>query len=263
MTNSAKFLHQIFNLDGQVAVVIGATGVLGGALAEGLARAGAKVVVSGRNGHHGPDRVAAIQAAGGEADYITAEATSRTSLQQLLAATLARFGRADLLVNCAGVNSSTPYEEISDEDWSRVLETNLTATHLGCQVFAPHFVTNQQGGAILNIGSVTCDKPLSKVFAYSASKAAVVNLTKNLAREYATRNVRVNVLCPGFFPAEQNRKILTEERRRCIIDGTPMQRFGEPHELVGAALLLLSRTAGSYITGTDLYVDGGFTAMRF
>jgi NAD(P)-dependent dehydrogenase (short-subunit alcohol dehydrogenase family) len=263
MTRSADYLHELFSLDGQVAVVIGATGTLGGALAEGLAKAGAKVVVSGRNGSHGPDRVAAIQQAGGDAFYLSAEATSRDSLRELLAGTLAHYGRADILVNCAGVNSSMPYEEITDEDWARVLDTNLTATHLGCQVFAPHFATNEHGGAILNIGSVTCDKPLSRVFAYSASKAAVVNLTKNLAREYAPRNVRVNVLCPGFFPAEQNRKILTEERRRNIIEGTPMHRFGEPEELVGAALLLLSRTAGSYITGTDLYVDGGFTAMRF
>ena len=263
MPSTIDFLHELFSLKGQVAVVIGATGTLGGALAEGLAKAGAKVVVSGRNGAHGPERVAAIQQFGGDAHYVAAEATSRDSLHALLAGTLAHYGRADLLVNCAGVNSSTPYEEITDEDWARVLDTNLTATHLGCQVFAPHFAQNEHGGAILNIGSVTCDKPLSKVFAYSASKAAVVNLTKNLAREYAPQNVRVNVLCPGFFPAEQNRKILTEERRRNIIEGTPMHRFGEPEELVGAALLLLSRRAGSYITGADLYVDGGFTAMRF
>src|SRR5690349_1998426 len=124
MTSSANFLHQLFNLDGQVAVVIGATGVLGGALAEGIAKAGAKVVVSGRNGHHGPDRAAAIEAVGGEAFYKSAEATSRASLQELLSATLAHFGRVDILVNCAGVNSSTPYEEISDEDWARVLDTN-------------------------------------------------------------------------------------------------------------------------------------------
>jgi NAD(P)-dependent dehydrogenase (short-subunit alcohol dehydrogenase family) len=130
-------------------------------------------------------------------------------------------------------------------------------------VFAPHLATNEHGGAILNIGSVTAHTPLSKVFAYAASKAAVVNLTKNLAREYAPKKVRINVLCPGFFPAEQNRKILTDERRRSIMEGTPMHRFGEPHELIGAALLLLSPRGGSYITGTDLYVDGGFTAMRF
>jgi NAD(P)-dependent dehydrogenase (short-subunit alcohol dehydrogenase family) len=121
----------------------------------------------------------------------------------------------------------------------------------------------EQGGSILNIGSVTAALPLSKVFAYSASKAAVVNLTQNVAREYATRGVRVNALCPGFFPAEQNRKILSKERVDCILGQTPMDRFGEPEELIGATILLLSRSAGSFMTGASVYVDGGFTAMRF
>ena len=119
------------------------------------------------------------------------------------------------------------------------------------------------GGAILNIGSVTSQLPLSRVFAYSASKAAVVNLTQNLAREYASHNVRINALCPGFFPAEQNRRILDEQRVSQIMAQTPMARFGEPQELVGAVLLLVSQQAGSFVTGEDLYVDGGFTAMRF
>jgi NAD(P)-dependent dehydrogenase (short-subunit alcohol dehydrogenase family) len=119
------------------------------------------------------------------------------------------------------------------------------------------------GGAILNIGSVTAHTPLSRVFAYSASKAAVVNLSKNLAREFAPKNVRVNILCPGFFPAEQNRALLDRQRIDNIMAGTPMNRFGEPEELIGAAILLLSRKAGSYITGCEMYVDGGFTSMRF
>ncbi len=263
MPDSKNFTHDLFNLDDQVAVVIGATGVLGGALADGVAQAGAKVIVAGRSEDRGRERVAAIDALGGEAAFCGVDVTSRDSIKQLLAHALETFGRADMLINCAGVNSSTPYEEITDEDWARVIDTNLTATHLGCQVFAPHFATNARGGAILNIGSVTADTPLSKVFAYSASKAAVVNLTKNLAREYAPRKVRINVICPGFFPAEQNRKLLTAERQQNIFDRTPMNRYGEPEELVGAALLLLSAAAGSYITGADLYVDGGFTAMRF
>jgi NAD(P)-dependent dehydrogenase (short-subunit alcohol dehydrogenase family) len=118
------------------------------------------------------------------------------------------------------------------------------------------------GGAILNIGSVTAHLPLSRVFAYAASKAAVVNLTQNIARELAPHNIRVNALCPGFFPAEQNRKILSTERTAQIIAQTPLARFGRPEELIGAALLLVSRTAGSFITGATYYVDGGFTAMR-
>ena len=123
-----------------------------------------------------------------------------------------RHGKVDILVNCAGVNSSTPYEQINDEDWHKVVDSQLTATHLGCQIFAPFMATQSHGGSILNIGSVTSHLPLSRVFAYSAAKAAVVSLTKNLAREYATKKVRVNVICPGFFPAEQNRKILDQER---------------------------------------------------
>jgi NAD(P)-dependent dehydrogenase (short-subunit alcohol dehydrogenase family) len=120
-----------------------------------------------------------------------------------------------------------------------------------------------RGGSIINIGSVTSDKPLSRVIAYSASKAAVVSLTQNVGRELAPYNVRVNAICPGFFPAEQNRKILTEDRVKNIMAGTPMKRFGEAEELIGCVLLLASRTAGSFITGAAYYVDGGFTASRF
>jgi NAD(P)-dependent dehydrogenase (short-subunit alcohol dehydrogenase family) len=260
---SAPFLQELFGLDGQVAVVIGGTGVLGGALATGLARAGATVVVAGRSAERGRERVEAIGRLGGKSAFAEVDANSRKSLAALLEETLRAHGQADMLVNCFGVNSAVPYEEITDEDWARVIDTNLTATHLACQAFAPHMAASEEGGAILNIGSVTAHLPLSRVFAYSAAKAAVVNLTKNLAREYAPRKVRVNVLCPGFFPAEQNRKILNQERVDNILRQTPMARFGEPEELVGTALLLLSRKAGSFITGAAMYVDGGFTGMRF
>ena len=167
-----------------------------------------------------------------------------------------------MLVNCAGVNSADTYLEVSDDDWQRVIDINLRGTHWGCQIFGA-FMAADGGGSILNIGSVTADKPLSRVFAYSASKAAVVNLTQNVARELAPYQVRVNAICPGFFPAEQNRAILDETRTASIMAQTPMARFGEPHELVGTALLLLSKQAGSFITGAAFYVDGGFTAMRF
>lgn len=261
--SSSQYLQKLFGLDGQTAVVIGATGVLGGALADGIAQAGAHVIVAGRSAERGGARVDAIKKLGGSAEFIAVEADKRDSLQALLEATLKSRGQVDMLVNCAGVNSAVPYEQITDEDFHRVIDTNLLATHLGCQIFAPQMVKQEHGGAILNIGSVTAHLPLSRVYAYSASKAAVVNLTKNVAREYATKKVRVNALCPGFFPAEQNRKILDKERVDNIMRGTPMQRFGEPEELIGATLLLLSRTAGSFITGVDYYVDGGFTGMRF
>jgi NAD(P)-dependent dehydrogenase (short-subunit alcohol dehydrogenase family) len=117
------------------------------------------------------------------------------------------------------------------------------------------------GGAILNMGSVTCDRPLSRVFMYSAAKAAILSLTQNVARELAPHGVRVNCLCPGFFPAEQNRAILDKSRIESILAHTPLGRMGEPNELIGATLLLLAPRAGSFITGAALYVDGGFTAM--
>ncbi|MFM7521803.1 MAG: SDR family NAD(P)-dependent oxidoreductase [Planctomycetota bacterium] len=258
----ATALERLFGLSGRTAVVVGGTGVLGGALAEGLASAGALVVVAGRGADRGAARVDAIRAAGGQATFVAVEATERGSVEALLAATLAETGRADILVNCAGVNSAIPYFEIPDDDYDRVLDTNLKSTHLGCQVFGAA-MADAGGGAILNLGSVSADKPLSKVFIYSASKAAVVNYTQNVARELAPRGVRVNVLCPGFFPAEQNRRILSPERTAAIMGQTPMNRFGNPEELVGATLLLCAPVAGSFITGTALYVDGGFTGMRF
>lgn len=260
---SEQYLHELFGLDGQVAVVIGGTGVLGGALCDGLASAGAHVVVAGRSEERGAERAQAIKQAGGSAEFVQVDVTSRTSIAALRDAVLQSHKRIDILVNCAGVNSAVPFEEISDDDWSRVMDTNLTATHLGCQAFAPVMAAQADGGSILNIGSVTSHLPLSRVFAYSASKAAVVNYTKNVAREYGERKVRVNALCPGFFPAEQNRKILDKERVAKIMAQTPMNRFGEPAELIGTCLLLCSRVAGSFVTGTEIYVDGGFTGNRF
>jgi NAD(P)-dependent dehydrogenase (short-subunit alcohol dehydrogenase family) len=260
---SADFLTQLFGLNDRVAVVIGGTGVLGGALCDGLGAAGAHVVVAGRSAERGEQRVKAIDDAGGSASFGEVDVYSRQSVQALCEQVFTEYGRCDALVNCAGVNSATPYAEISEEEWLRVINGNLTATHLGCQAFAPRMAEQDSASAILNIGSVTAHLPLSRVFAYSASKAAVVNLTQNLAREYAPQGVRVNVLCPGFFPAEQNRRILDKERIENIMQGTPLCRFGEPAELVGAALLLLAPNAGSFITGAALYVDGGFTANRF
>ena len=254
------FLHKLFGLDGQVAVVIGGTGVLGGELCNGLAQAGATVVVAGRSQERGLARVAEIEKLGGKASFAEADAANRESVKALLAGVLEQHGRCDALVNSAGVNSPTPYFDITDEEFDRIVKTNLLATHLACQIFGKHMV-DAGGGAILNIGSVTSFRPLSKVFIYSASKAAVLSLTQNVARELAPHGVRVNCLCPGFFPAEQNRKILDKSRVDSIIRHTPIGRLGDAPELIGATLLLLAPVAGSFITGEAIYVDGGFTAM--
>jgi NAD(P)-dependent dehydrogenase (short-subunit alcohol dehydrogenase family) len=258
---SAEYLQKLFGLDGRVIVVIGGTGVLGGALCEGVAGAGAHVVVAGRSEANGIARAKAIVEAGGKASFSPVDVTERASLEALLAEVLQQHGRVDGLINCAGVNQAGNYFDVKDEDWDRIVDTNLRSTHWGCQIFGKHMAGTEAGGAILNIGSVSSGTPLSRVFAYSASKAAVVNLTQNVARELAPQGVRVNVLCPGFFPAEQNRKILTAERVASIMGHSPMQRFGEPSELVGTAILLLAPNAGSFITGAAYYVDGGFTAM--
>jgi NAD(P)-dependent dehydrogenase (short-subunit alcohol dehydrogenase family) len=257
-----SYLEELFSLRGQTAVVIGGTGVLGGALALGLAKAGAAVVVAGRDAEKGAARVSEISAAGGSASFLPVDVMERASIEGLLANTLKAHPRVDMLINGAGVNSAGPYFDAKDDDWDRVLDSNLKAVHWGCQIFGKRMAADG-GGSILNIASVSAHLPLSRVFAYSASKAAVVNLTQNVARELAPSKVRVNALCPGFFPAEQNRKILDATRVENIMRNTPMARFGEPHELVGATLLMLSPNAGSFITGATYYVDGGFTAMRF
>ncbi|HVT29252.1 MAG TPA: SDR family oxidoreductase [Lacipirellulaceae bacterium] len=256
----SEFLQKLFGFDGRVVVVIGGTGVLGGELASGLAQAGATVVVAGRSAERGEARVAAIERLGGKATYAEVDATVRASVTGLSNIVIEQFGQIDALVNCAGVNSSTPYFDIRDDEFEQIVKTNLFATHLSCQIFGKQMV-DAGGGAILNVGSVTSYRPLSRVFIYSASKAGVLSLTQNVAREFAPHGVRVNCLCPGFFPAEQNRKILDKSRVDAILQHTPMGRLGEAPELIGAALLLLSPVAGSFITGEAIYVDGGFTAM--
>jgi len=250
---------ELFSLQGKVAVIIGGTGELCGAMAEGFARAGATVALVGRDAAKAKKRLDAIAKAGGKAEFFPCDTTSKAGLQKLLADVLAKFGRVDILVNGAGVNSPTPFFDIAEEEFDKIIAVNLKGLMLACQIFGRHMV-ERGSGSIINIGSASGLLPLSRVFTYSASKAAVHNLSKNLAREWAAKSVRVNVLVPGFFPAEQNRKVLTPERVATIMAKTPMKRFGEAHELVGAALLLAS-DAGGFITGSELVVDGGFAAF--
>jgi len=250
---------ELFSLKGRVAVVIGGTGELCGAIAEGLAQAGATVALVGRDPNKAKIRTDKITKDGGKSEFFQCDTTSKAGLQKLLADVLAKLGRVDVLVNGAGMNSPTPFFDIPEDEIDRILTVNLKGLMLACQIFGKHMV-EQKSGSIINIGSASGLNPLSRVFTYSASKAAVHNISKNLAREWATACVRVNILVPGFFPAEQNRKVLNPDRIATIMAKTPMKRFGEAHELVGAALLLAS-DAGSFITGTELVVDGGFDAM--
>jgi NAD(P)-dependent dehydrogenase (short-subunit alcohol dehydrogenase family) len=251
----------LFDLSGHVAAVIGGTGVLGGALCHGLGAAGAAVGVLGRSAERAEERVAALRGAGVEAASVLLDASDRASVQAARRQVEARLGPVDILVNAAGINSATPFFEIDLAEWHAVLDTNLTSAFLACQVFGQAMVERGQGGTIINISSTSSEIPLSKVLTYSVSKAGLNILTRYLARELAPHRIRVNAIVPGFFPAEQNRKLLSEERVRAILEHTPAGRLGEPDELVGTAVWLASERASGFVTGALIPVDGGFAAM--
>lgn len=246
--------NNLFDLTGETAVVIGGTGALGGAIAQGLAAAGAKVTVIGRTNRS-------------DLPFVAADATSAASLRKAHAQT----GTPTILVNAAGGNDpkatvtpELPFEKIPRENWTSVFDLNLVGgVLLPCQIFGAAMTR----GSIINIASVSAHLPLSRVVAYSAAKAAVLNLTQFLAREWAGKGVRVNSITPGFFPAEQNRRLLFKDdgtptpRAQAILGHTAMNRFGTPAELVGAAIFLASSRASSFVTGTDLRVDGGFLSQ--
>src|ERR1700722_1953264 len=264
----------LFDLTGEVAVVLGATGVLGGAMAEGLAANGARVAVLGRNTERGEARVRSIQEKGGDARFFSADALDQNSLKAARHALSERLGDPTILVNAAGGNDPRvtvtpehPFEGISAIDWRGSFDMNLVAgALLPCQVFGPA-MKEKRKGSIINIASVSAHLPLSRVVAYSAAKAAVMNLTQFLAREWAPYNVRVNSITPGFFPGEQNRRLLFNEdgtatpRGQVILGHTSMGRFGNPSELAGAAVFLASEKASGFVTGIDLRVDGGFLSQ--
>lgn len=258
---AGNYLDQLFGLKGLTAVVIGGTGVLGGGFAETLAAAGADVIVVGRNAENGNACVDRITTAGGTAEFLAADSTSRDDLQAVLSHLTTQKRQCDILINGAGTNSATPFLEIPDDEWTRIFEVNLRSVQLACQLFGKAMLEQNIRGSIINVASLSGMTALSRVFTYSASKAAVINLTQNLAREWAADGIRVNAISPGFFPAEQNRKVLTPDRVESIMRHTPMDRFGSPEELSGAILLLASPTAGSFVTGTNLVVDGGFSGM--
>jgi NAD(P)-dependent dehydrogenase (short-subunit alcohol dehydrogenase family) len=267
-------MMKIFDLSGEVAVVIGATGALGGAIAEGLGEAGAAVAVIGRNEERGQARVKAIEAKGGTAAFFSADAVQRESLHAAHEAIEKAFGAPTILVNAAGGNDSkvtvtpeNPFEKIPLEAWHANFDLNLVGgVFLPCQEFGPGMVARGRG-SIINIASVSAHLPLSRVVTYSASKAAVLNLSLFLAREWATKGVRVNTITPGFFPAEQNRKLLFNDdgsptaRTKAIWGHTPMNRFGESKELIGAAVFLASSKASGFVTGSDIRVDGGYLSQ--
>lgn len=264
----------LFDLTNETAVVLGGTGVLGGAMAEALANSGARVAIAGRNEERGRDCVRRIEKAGGQAMFVAADAMDTSSLARARDSVIKTWGNVTVLVNGAGGNRPEgtiapggDFCKMTLAGWAAVFDLNLVGgALLPCQVFGETMVAAGKG-SIINIASISSILPLSRVVAYSAAKSAVLNLTQFLGREWATKGVRVNAITPGFFPAEQNRRMLLREdgsyteRGQAIIGHTPMGRFGDPQELAGAVVWLASPRASSFVTGQNIVVDGGFSSM--
>jgi NAD(P)-dependent dehydrogenase (short-subunit alcohol dehydrogenase family) len=266
-------VSKLFDLSGRAAVVIGGTGGLGGAMAVALAQAGASVAVVGRSAERGAEKVEHIQSLGGEAIFQSADALDPASVDAACKAIENQIGPVHTLVNAAGGNRpdatlppGSDFCNLKLDAWREVFDLNLVGGALiPSQIFGRGMVA-RKSGSIINIASMAGMIPLSRVVAYAASKAAVINLTQFLAREWATVGVRVNAISPGFFPAEQNRALLYNSdgslspRGQQIIGHTPMARFGNPDELAGATVFLASDKAASFVTGQNIVVDGGFSS---
>jgi NAD(P)-dependent dehydrogenase (short-subunit alcohol dehydrogenase family) len=264
-----------FNVRGQVALITGGTGVLGGAMAAGLARAGARVVIGSRSLERAEQAAEALASSGGKAMGVQMNVADRSSVEDACAAIRKQWGRMDILVNAAGGNISeaTATDDLSffdlpQEALSEVMKLNLLGTIIPSQVFGRQ-MAEQKEGTIIHLSSVAATRPLTRVVGYAASKSAAENFTAWLAvymAKNASPTIRVNAITPGFFETEQNRFLLRMDdgglspRGQQIIDHTPMDRFGEPGELLGA-LLWLASPASQFVTGIVVPVDGGFLAF--
>jgi NAD(P)-dependent dehydrogenase (short-subunit alcohol dehydrogenase family) len=248
-----------FDLTGKCAVVVGGTSGLGRAISLGLASAGADVIAASRRAEEVASVAAEIEAAGRRSLRITADVRDRSSLEALHSAVLEQFERVDILFNCAGVTLRVPTLECSEEDWSTILDTNLTGTLRSCQIFGRSMV-EQRYGRIVNIASLATLVAFRDVAAYGASKAAVGALTKSLAVEFAPYGVTVNAIAPGVFPTALNDELVSNtERGRELLMRTPMNRFDKLDETAGGAIYLAS-DAASFVTGEILVIDGGYLA---
>lgn len=249
-------MTQPFSLDGRVALITGASSGLGRHFAQVLSKAGARVVAGARRSSRLDELVSDIAAGGGEAAAVTLDVTDRDSIGNAFAEAEARFGVVDLVVNNAGVASTSRAEEMPDEDWQAQVDTNFTAVHRVACEGARRLIAAGKPGAIVNIASILGLRVAPGTAAYNATKAAVIHLTKTQAVEWAKHGIRVNAICPGYFKTEMNQAMLDSPRGEELVNRVPMRRIGRMEELDGP-LLLLASDAGSFMTGSALVVDGG------
>lgn len=255
-----SFVDELFSIEGRTAILTGAGGHLIGEMSRALGKAGCNVAILDLRAEKAEAVAAQVRDAGGTALPFGCDATRKDEVALCLEKVVKAFGPVSIAVNGAGINAPTPFLDIKLEDWQAVMDSQITATFIGCQVFGAHMLEHGKG-SIINISSASAGPPLSKAFAYSVAKAGIHNLTQNLGREWGTQGVRVNAIRPGFFPTEWNRKnFITPEREAAILGHTPMRRYGEVAELTGA-LIWLASDASSFVTGAEIAVDGGYSAM--